>query len=338
MWPDRGEEIRTLPMPRVAHPAFACDPIAWRFLVSNASALYRLRKARILGREGTVISPDNRVIERFTYTDREDNLASHPIFRRRRFPKPRSLKGTYATITYPSSFAWYHWVTESLPRLRLLQPWLDAIDGLFVPADTEPQIQESLEAMGLRHDQLIPLSIADHFEPEYLLVPHYCAGLNIPSWVPQYLQESVGLLPCKSLPPKRKLYISRADANKRRILNETQLLPLLKQAGFEIICLRNYSFREQITMFQQAAWVIAPHGAGLANVLYCGSGVQVIEITPCHTIGPHLFHSITTCVGGTYWWLPGEPSPPHGKVDVHVDFNVDPKLFQEALRHTGADQ
>jgi hypothetical protein len=222
--------------------------------------------------------------------------------------------------------------------LQLIQPWLEALDGLFIPADTEPQLLESLEAMGVRRDQLIPLAIGDHYEPEYLLIPHYCAGLNIPTWVPDYLQESLGLGRCDSTPQQRKLYISRADAGKRRLTNETQLLPLLEKAGFEVVRLRNASFLEQVRLFHQAAWVIAPHGAGLANVLYCKPGVRVMEITPSPKIEPHLFHSITACVGGDYWWLPGKPSPSQSNVDVHADFNMDVTIFAEALSHTGADQ
>ncbi len=338
VWHQQDEQIRCLPLPKAAHPNFPCPAITWRILVSGSTALYRLRRPRILGREGTIISPDNRVIEAFTYTDQEDNLASHPIFRRRRFPKALPLEGTYATITYPSSFAWYHWVTESLPRLRLLQPWLDALDGLFIPADLEPQLLESLEAMGVRRDQCIPLGISDYYEPEFLLIPNYCAGLNIPTWVPDYLQESLALSRFDSTPPHRKLYISRADAGKRRITNEDQLLPLLAKAGFEVVRLRESSFSEQAKMFHQAAWVIAAHGAGLVNVLYCKPGVRVMEITPSPSIPPHLFHSITACVGGDYWWLPGKPIHPPSNHDVHADFSMDARLFAEALQHTGADQ
>lgn len=335
VWPGHTEELRTIPAPLPAHPVEACESIAWRILVTNPSALYRLVGCRILGREGTVISSDNRVIEAFTYTDCPDELRSHPIFRRRRFPKPRRLRGTYATITYPSAFAWYHWVAECLPRLHLLQTCLEALDGIFIPANVEPQLIESLEAMGVRREQLVPLDALSHFQPDVLLVPRYCAGLNIPLWVPTFLQQAIGLNH-QTDPPQRKLYISRADANKRRVLNEEQLIPILRQAGFEIIRLREHSFLEQARLFHQATWVIAPHGAGLVNVLYSRPGVQVIELTPSKSVGPHLFHSVTTCAGGTYWWLPGSAQGPSSCPDVHQHFEVDPRRFVEALAHTQA--
>ncbi len=334
-WSGRPKELRTVPAPRPAHPSDCCEPISWRILVTGATGLYRLVGCRILGREGTVISSDNRVIEALTYTDSPDELRSHPIFRRRRFPRAQCLSGTYATLAYPSAFAWFHWVVECLPRLQLLQPFLHALDGVFIPANVEPQLIESLVAMGVRPDQLVPLDAQSHFQPDALLVPRYCAGLNIPLWVPAFLQERIGLND-RSAAPFRKLYISRADASKRQVLNEEQLIPILREAGFEIIRLREHGFLEQANLFHQAAWVIAPHGAGLVNVLYSRPGVQVIELTPSESIGPHLFHSVTTCAGGTYWWLPGRPEGPSSSPVVHQHFVVDPRRFAEALDHTGA--
>jgi hypothetical protein len=338
VWPGRNEEIRSLPEPRAAHPALPCRHRTWRLLVTGPTALYRLIGCRVLGREGTVISSDNRVIEAFTYSDANDELASHPIFRRRRFPRPLRLSGTYATIVYPSAFAWYHWVTECLPRLEMLLPWLEALDGLFVPAHVEPQVLQSLEAMGVRREQLFPLEINSHVQPDVLFAPRYCAGLNLPEWVPGFLQSSIGLDPHDAKPPFRKLYISRADTNKRRVLNEEQLLPILERAGFTVVRLRDLDFQEQARLFHEAAWVVAPHGAGLVNVLYSRPGVQVIELSPSEQDGPHLFHSTTACAGGTYWWLPGQPMEPGHGPTVHQHFEIDPRRFAEALAHTGADR
>jgi capsular polysaccharide biosynthesis protein len=84
--------------------------------------------------------------------------------------------------------------------------------------------------------------------------------------------------------------------------------------------------------------VIAPHGAGLVNVLWSRPGVQVLELTPSEENGPGLFHSITTCTGGTYWWLPGTARGPGGSPTIHQDFELDPQLLTEALAHCGADR
>jgi len=329
-WEDRSLEIRPLPRPKSALPDCPCPPV-WRVMITNRTALFRLMGCRVIGREGTVISSDNRVFAEFTYVDAEGGIDPHPIFQRRRFPPAQYLPGTYATITYPSSFAYYHWIAESLPRLKLLEPFLSALDGLFIPDDIEPQMTESLLAFGLQPEQLIPLSMASHYCPQVLMVPEYCAGLNIPEWAPQYLKQR--LAPSTEFSSSaRRLYISRQDAGKRRVINEGELLPILERYGFEVICLRSLSFVEQVKLFSEAEIVVGPHGAGLANLMFCSAGVKVLELVPSPDMPPFLFYSITTAVDGDYWWLPGEPSSQDQAPIHHRNFSLQPEKLSQALK------
>ena len=43
---------------------------------------------------------------------------------------------------------------------------------------------------------------------------------------------------------------------------------------------------DQILLFQRAEFVISPHGAGLANLLFCEAGTRVIELTPSVEMRP----------------------------------------------------
>jgi capsular polysaccharide biosynthesis protein len=44
--------------------------------------------------------------------------------------------------------------------------------------------------------------------------------------------------------------------------------------------------RAQILLFQSAEFVISPHGAGLANLLFCEPGTKVIELMPSVEVRP----------------------------------------------------
>ena len=44
--------------------------------------------------------------------------------------------------------------------------------------------------------------------------------------------------------------------------------------------------REQILLFQSADFIIGPHGAGLANLLFCEPGTKVIELMPSTEMRP----------------------------------------------------
>lgn len=74
----------------------------------------------------------------------------------------------------------------------------------------------------------------------------------------------------------RKLFFPRRG--KRIIENEAEVRALLIEFGFEIIEDINRTVEEQITLYQSASVIIAPHGAGLTNLLWCNPGTQVIEL------------------------------------------------------------
>ena len=77
---------------------------------------------------------------------------------------------------------------------------------------------------------------------------------------------------------QRRIYISRRDAQTRRVTNEAEVLALLGRYGFEVIVPGELPYREQVAAFAAASHVVGPHGAGLTNVALCRPGTQVLEI------------------------------------------------------------
>lgn len=303
---------------------------ALRVFPVPATALFFLRGARVLGSEAAVISADNRVFAEFTYVDAMGGIDSHSIFKRRRFPKAIPLAGWYATLSYPSAFAYYHWIVESLPRLRLLEPHLDALTGVFVPANLTESMKQSLYALGLRADQLLPMEIGSHYAPEHLLVPAYCAGLDIPQWVPAYLRSRI--LGDEPIEKTRRIYLSRGRVGKRRILNEDELLPILKRHDFEVLHPQDLSFREQARAFAAAECIVGPSGAALANVVFASAGAKVVVLQPHPKMGPHVFYSLASAARAAYWELHGVPGP-HGGGDAleHCDFKINADDFDRMI-------
>jgi len=84
-----------------------------------------------------------------------------------------------------------------------------------------------------------------------------------------------------------KLYITRENATRRRVNNEGELWARLEGRGFVKLRLEAMSWREQVAAFAAARVVVAPHGAGLANVVFCRPGTRVVEffnrsyVNPC---------------------------------------------------------
>ncbi|MBQ9539769.1 MAG: glycosyltransferase family 61 protein [Treponema sp.] len=81
-------------------------------------------------------------------------------------------------------------------------------------------------------------------------------------------------------PADKLIYISRNRSGRRRILNEEELLPILKRYAFKTYYLEELGLLEQQQLFASARMVIAPHGAGLVNLVWSREGTTVLELYP----------------------------------------------------------
>ena len=78
------------------------------------------------------------------------------------------------------------------------------------------------------------------------------------------------------------IYISRSDAQERRVLNEAELLrDMMPKHRPLCITLSPHSVTRQISIFKEATGsIIMPHGAGCANLLWARPGTRVLELVP----------------------------------------------------------
>ncbi len=109
----------------------------------------------------------------------------------------------------------------------------------------------------------------------------------IDSDFPQFLSmnDSIEILK-KFINPKtnkevsKKIYVTREDSNYRKIINEGDVVTLLREKGYKVINPQLYEIDEQIEIFSNAEKIIAPHGSNLANIIFCKPGTEIFEITP----------------------------------------------------------
>ena len=90
-------------------------------------------------------------------------------------------------------------------------------------------------------------------------------------------QRSLESLSPSESPPS-KIIISRQDAASRRLINHHTLYLKLKDLGFETFLLSEFSVEEQVLLFSSATHVVAPHGAGLTNIIWMQEKSHVYEI------------------------------------------------------------
>lgn len=249
---------------------------------------------------------------------------------------PGTLQGLYSSIAGPIAGNTFHWLIESLPRLALLAR---------VPQQVVLLMPDTLGAR--RREQLIsclPSNVSLRLVPanarlfvERFILPSFLTTqwdfAYLPpdclAYVRDRLYEACGLPP----EPGRheRIYITRGRARVRRVTNEEAVLERLRPLGFRPYLLEDLPFAEQVRLFHDAEMVIAPHGAGLANLLFSGP-IPVVEFV-CRALSPVYFF-LALALGQDYRYLyptelrDGEkvPSPTDGRrysAARDLDFTVD---------------
>nr|WP_299242873.1 glycosyltransferase family 61 protein [uncultured Halomonas sp.] len=172
---------------------------------------------------------------------------------------------------------WY--LRQSLPASEMPERYLMAYTGV----SWQRQI---LELCGIREEQVIPLSAHDWLNVDELVVPIRPKGSeDQPSWQADAIRGMANWVEAKH-PATRRLYLSRADAPRRRVTNEAQVREHLEPLGFDVLTLDGLSVREQQTLFASASVIIAPHGAALTNLVWCKPGTLVVDFLSENHLAP----------------------------------------------------
>ena len=233
---------------------------------------------------GNVLSPDGHIIARDVSPDFGKPFDDHWLITYKKILPPIPLRGTTAVIATTLGVGYGHWLLEELPRLIALKP--DECDTLIAHADHAYQ-REAFALHGFA-GKILPAKRDAHHRCEQLIVPSI--GQLTPTTL-RALEKFTVPLRLASGPFGERIYISREKARRRRITKEGKLWKELKTQGFTKLHLEELTWQEQINAFRSAKVIVAPHGAGLANLAFCPTGTKVIE----------LFHR--SYVNGCYWQL-----------------------------------
>lgn len=245
--------------------------------------------ADLLGRHIAYVSADNRLIGELSFQWENGKMLpaeKNRILRQAYFDEPVFYHGNVFSLLSGAAgaFNYFHWFIDTFPKLCLAKKagLLESIDWLLVPSFRHPFQKEYLALLGIHESRIIRGDEKRHIGAEKLIVPSHTRGsaAHIPEWIPRFYREEILPKVKVNSQAKRRIYISRNDSDKRRTLNEEQLIPILEKYGFEIHQLNNKSTEEQIKLFASAAFIVSPHGAGLSNLVYCSPGSRVIEFFP----------------------------------------------------------
>ena len=223
--------------------------------------------------------------------------------------------------------AYFHWLADALPRLYVIRDQL---------ADSTLLLPESFKSSGYVLPSLAPFAIRDIkfvgnnqvFHCRKLLVPSHTApsgncNESVIGGLRQLYADYYGKM--QNVSSSEKVYISRAKAKARRVINEKDVIAVLKQHGFRVVLFEDYPFEEQVKIIMNARYVVSNHGAGLTNMLFLPPGRSVFELRKCGDSHNNCYFVLASALDLKYYYQlckPENPDEDAFSASVYVDLNL----------------
>jgi capsular polysaccharide biosynthesis protein len=267
------------------------------------------------------------------------------------FKRKKKIKEPCLLVFNSWAEGYYHWMTETIPRLFLVKDLLEdctlllpsssnriytnsgAIRRTIRPYFNKSPLYhlESLAPFGIKKIKII--SITNNLSVDKLFMPTHVAPMGnynerilreISLFYQKYFCSDLQSLPFK------KIYISRSKAYRRRVINEAEVVNLLQRYQFEICFLEDLSFEKQVKLLYQAKFVVGLHGAGLTNMMFMQKGSSVLEFCANDDGENFCYNSMACSLGLNYYYQFGEKKSDLLSIQ-DSDMFVDTSLLEKNL-------
>jgi glycosyltransferase involved in cell wall biosynthesis len=186
---------------------------------------------------------------------------------------------------------YFHWLVEGLLTLDILSRALGPGSNLTIPLPKSMDInavfdhRETLRAVGLGGPAVVEVAANLIKVREAIWVDSDQVQSMPAPYLKTFQRRIAALYADRRGPRNRRLLVARKGPT-RTIHNLEQVQAFLSRYHFETVYLEGMSFVDQILLFQSAEFIVSPHGAGLANLLFCEPGTKVIELMPSVEMRP----------------------------------------------------
>lgn len=208
-------------------------------------------------------------------------------------------------LVLPST-GYFHWLCEYLPAaLRGLRSPVRELE-LWTSSTPPGYVEDWLRSSGVgtirRFDSDRPRVVRNLVLPSLDEHSGFIRSADI-SHLREHLLRGPEL---EGSAPKRDVYVSRTATTRRRLANEPDVERLVEALGFEIVRAESMSVRDQVQLFADSRRIVAPHGAGLSNIVWARPPCRVLEIFPSHYVND-CYGRLSLQRGLGYEWIRSLP-------------------------------
>ena len=196
---------------------------------------------------------------------------------------------TACLLVNPWSNNFWHWTVDTITQLEGIEYYSEQTGikpKLIVEAGLRGWQKESLRLLGYQEQDLIYWQdyrrtvaklIVPSFRRSYSQMQHGEISVTACQWLRKTILKNLFQNAESQDSFSPKIYISRRKALGRRVSNEDEVMAALRPLGFQLYVLEEMSYTDQVKLFAQAKVIIAPHGAGLTNLLFAENPV-ILEL------------------------------------------------------------
>lgn len=325
-------------------PPRTCDSnVHWNFRVeyqhdSPPAYIAVLPGGRVWGCEGAVITPDNKLLADVSMDF--SAVANHSVFQQSQLPPVDYVQDVVAVLASAGGNNYFHWMFDVLPRIDLLcRSGINVNKYIINKGGHLPFQRQTMIALGIPEANLIEAHEQFHLQADMLVVPSLPGVTgNPPKWACDFLKEEFQDNRIVNISDRYEhIYISRSNANTRKVLNETEVMDSLAEYGFVNVLLDSLTVADQALLLSLAKVVVAPHGAALSNLVFCNPGTKVIEFFSPNYVNV-CFWALSNQLGLEYYYLLGQGERPSEYVDPHDVFDhitLNVEALADTLRLAG---
>lgn len=288
--------------------------------------------AQLVGPTAIAFDEDGNIIHETTMTQFKELEIERGIPARALIQKLLS-KSTDIELDTACSlvFAWnknyHHWLVDYLTRIEGLEYYQEQTGikpTLIIESNLTPLQIESLKLLGYNPDNCVRWN-RSKVKVKRLVIPSFRRNeMFVPRqsclWLRQRMLSNLSAATSATLSLSPKIFISRRKALCRRVLNEDEVREALIPLGFVSYTLEEMSFSDQVRLFAQSEVIVAPHGAGLTNIIFSQNPI-IIELFGSQIYNCIDFFLLSQILGYRYGFLRGE-SPPKDRRGQDSDMKV----------------
>jgi hypothetical protein len=290
--------------------------------------IYEVTPAFVHIGPGTICTPDFKVVADSGMDYRHNWL---PMKDRIRPLQAIHIAGVCASLFTLWSDNYWHFLFDCLAKVRSLAEVYSSFSLTIIMPDSLTQQQREMVECVVRANWIIryvPHGTWVHVDR--LVVPSFIsrrANGYLPAEYYDFLRDSAfshfGLAP--SRPQTDRIYLSRANAKHRRVINEDEVITLLSRYGFRAVLPESLSLRDQVELFSRSEAIVGPHGAALAATVFSGK-IKVLILYP-NDVPTSFFFTQLRGLGQDHFFLTG------GMPGEENDFRVNIPHLENIISH-----